>query len=198
MAGAIGAAVVPMWSRACLAFQYPVRPARIVVGFPPGSSSDIVARLVAQSLSERLAHQFIVDNRPGASGNIAVEYVAKAIPDGYTILFMLSSNAINAVLYNNLDFDFVRDFAPAASIDRLPLVMEVNPSVPTKTVPEFITYAKANPGKINMASDGLGSPAAHGGRVVPNAHGRANATCPVQGCGSCAYRFGWPPRACDV
>jgi len=158
MGRAIGAAVAPMWSHACLASEYPVRPARIVVGFPPGSSSDIVARVVAQSLSARLGHQFIVDNRPGASGNIAVEYVAKAIPDGYTILFMLSSNAINAVLYHNLDLDFVHDFAPAASIDRLPLVMEVNPSVPTKTVPEFIAYAKANPGKINMASGGLGSP----------------------------------------
>ncbi|HEY2533134.1 MAG TPA: tripartite tricarboxylate transporter substrate binding protein [Xanthobacteraceae bacterium] len=156
--GAIGAAVVPMWGRASLAIEYPVRPVRIIVGFPPGSSSDIVARLVAQSLSERLGHQFIVDNRPGASGNIATEYVAKAIPDGYTILFMLSSDAINAVLYKNLNFDFVHDFAPAASIDRLPLVMEVNPSVPAKTVPEFIAFARANPGKINMASGGLGSP----------------------------------------
>jgi tripartite-type tricarboxylate transporter receptor subunit TctC len=147
-----------MWGRASLAIEYPVRPVRIIVGFPPGSSSDIVARLVAQSLSERLGHQFIVDNRPGASGNIATEYVAKAIPDGYTILFMLSSDAINAVLYKNLNFDFVHDFAPAASIDRLPLVMEVNPSVPAKTVPEFIAFARANPGKINMASGGLGSP----------------------------------------
>jgi tripartite-type tricarboxylate transporter receptor subunit TctC len=183
MAGAISAAVVPMWSRACLAFQYPVRPARIVVGFPPGSSSDIVARLVAQSLSERLAHQFIVDNRPGASGNIAVEYVAKAIPDGYTILFMLSSNAINAVLYNNLDFDFVHDFAPAASIDRLPLVMEVNPSVPTKTVPEFITYAKANPGKINMASGGLGSPQHMAGELFQMLTGVQMLHVPYKGAG---------------
>ena len=183
MGGAIGAAVAAIWSRACLALEYPVRPARIVVGFPPGSSSDIVARVVAQSLSERLAHQFIVDNRPGASGNIAVEYVAKAIPDGYTILFMLSSNAINAVLYNNLDFDFVHDFAPAASIDRLPLVMEVNPSVPTKTVPEFIAYAKANPGKINMASGGLGSPQHMAGELFQMLTGVQMLHVPYKGAG---------------
>ena len=162
ISGALGVSTVPMWCRASLALDYPVRPARIIVGFPPGSSSDIVARVVAQSLSERLEHPFIVDNRPGASDNIATEYVAKAEPDGYTILFMLSSNAINAVLYDKLNFDFVHDFAPVARIDQLPLVMEVNPTVPAKTVPEFITYAKANPGKIEMASGGLES-AAHGG-----------------------------------
>ncbi len=147
--GALGAAVVPVWCRASLALDYPVRPARIIVGFPPGSTSDIEERVVAQSLSERLEHPFIVDNRPGASGNIATEYVAKAEPDGYTILFMLSSNAINAVLYDKLNFDFVHDFAPVASIDQLPLVMEVNPTVPAKTVSEFIAHAKANPGKTS-------------------------------------------------
>ena len=112
--GALGTAVVPVWCRASLALDYPVRPTRIIVGFPPGSSSDIVARVVAQSLSERLEHPFVVDNRPGASGNIAAEYVAKAEPDGYTILYTLSSNTINAVLYDKLNFDFVRDFAPVA------------------------------------------------------------------------------------
>lgn len=180
---AVGAAVFPVWGRASLALDYPVRPARIIVGFPPGSSSDIVARVVAQSLSERLGHPFIVDNRPGASGNIATEYVAKAMPDGYTILFMLSSNAINAVLYKNLDFDLVRDFAPVASIDQLPLVMEVNPAVPAKTVPEFIAYAKANPGKINMASGGLGSPQHMAGELFQMLTGVRMLHVPYKGAG---------------
>lgn len=183
ISGAIGAAGVSMWCRASLALNYPVRPARIIVGFPPGSSSDIVARVVAQSLSERLGHPFIVENRPGASGNIAAEYVAKATPDGYTILFMLSSNAINAVLYHKLDFDFVRDFTPAASIDQLPLVMEVNPAVPAKTVLEFIAYAKANPGKINMASGGLGSPQHMAGELFQMLTGVRMLHVPYKGAG---------------
>jgi tripartite-type tricarboxylate transporter receptor subunit TctC len=172
-----------MLGRASPTLNYPVRPARIIVGFPPGSSSDIVARVVAQSLSERLEHPFIVENRPGASGNIAAEYVAKAMPDGYTILFMLSSNAINAVLYHKLDFDFVRDFTPAASIDQLPLVMEVNPAVPAKTVPEFIAYAKANPGKINMASGRLGSPQHMAGELFQMLTGVRMLHVPYKGAG---------------
>jgi tripartite-type tricarboxylate transporter receptor subunit TctC len=155
---AAGAAVLPAVSRAAPAQPYPTRPVRIIVGFPAGSSSDIVARLMGQWLSQRLGQQFIVDNRPGASGNIGTELALKASPDGYTLLFAVSSNAINAALYDNLNFDFIRDFAPAASVDRVPLVMEVNPAVPATTVPEFIAYAKANPGKLNMASGGNGSP----------------------------------------
>lgn len=181
---AIGAALVPVWSRRSLGLEYPVRPARIIVGFPPGSSSDIVARVIAQSLSDQFARPFIVDNRPGASGNIAAEYVAKSKPDGYTILFMLSSNAINAVLYKNLNFDLVRDFAAAASIDQLPLVMEVNPSVPAKTVPEFIAYAKANPGKINMASGGLGSPQHMAGELFQMLTGVRMLHVPYKGAGT--------------
>jgi tripartite-type tricarboxylate transporter receptor subunit TctC len=183
ISGALGAAVVPVSYRASLALDYPVRPARIIVGFPPGSSSDIVARVVAQSLSERLEHPFIVDNRPGASGNIAAEYVAKAEPDGYTILYTLSSNTINAVLYDNLNFDFVRDFAPVACIAQLPLVMEVNPAVPAKTVPEFIAYAKANPGKIEMASGGLGSPQHMAGELFQMLTGVQMLHVPYKGAG---------------
>jgi tripartite-type tricarboxylate transporter receptor subunit TctC len=181
--GAVGAAVIPMWDRAARALDYPARPARIIVGFPPGSSSDIVARVVAQSLSERLEHPFVVDNRSGASGNIAAEYVAKAEPDGYTILYMLSSNTINAVLYDKLNFDFVRDFAPVASIAQLPLVMEVNPAVPAKTVPEFIAYAKANPGKIEMASGGLGSPQHMAGELFQMLTGVQMLHVPYKGAG---------------
>ena len=181
--GAVGAAVVPIWDRAAQALDYPARPARIIVGFPPGSSSDIVARVVAQSLSERLEHPFVVDNRSGASGNIAAEYVAKAEPDGYTILYMLSSNTINAVLYDKLNFDFVRDFAPVASIAQLPLVMEVNPAVPAKTVPEFIAYAKANPGKIEMASGGLGSPQHMAGELFQMLTGVQMLHVPYKGAG---------------
>ena len=124
---------------------------RLIVGFPAGGSPDIVARLMAQWLSERLGQPFVVENRPGAGTNIGTEVVANAPPDGYTLLLAMSANAINASLYQNLNFNFIRDIAPVASIARIPLVMEVNPSVPAKTVPEFIAYAKANPGKINLA-----------------------------------------------
>lgn len=157
---------------------------RLIVGFPPGSSSDIVARLIAQALSERLGRQVIVDNRSGASGNIGAELVAKAPPDGYTLLFALSSNAINAALYEKLNFDFVRDFAPVASIDHLPLVMEVNPSVPATTVLEFIAYAKANPGKINMASGGLGSPQHMAGELFQMLAGVQMVHVPYKGAGA--------------
>jgi tripartite-type tricarboxylate transporter receptor subunit TctC len=130
----------------------------IVVGFPPGGGTDTVARLMGQWLSDPLGQPFIIDNRPGAGGNIAVETVVRAPPDGHTLFWATSANAINATLYDNLNFDFIRDIAPVAGIIRVPNVMEVNPSVPATTVLEFIAYAKANPGKINMASGGNGVP----------------------------------------
>jgi tripartite-type tricarboxylate transporter receptor subunit TctC len=136
---------------------YPTRPVRLMVGFPPGSASDINARLVAQAMSERLGQQIVVENKPGAASNIATEYVVRAAPDGYTLLYVVPPNAINATLYKSLDYDFLRDIVPVAGIVRTPGVMEVNLSVPAKTVPEFIAYAKANPGKINMATLGPGS-----------------------------------------
>jgi tripartite-type tricarboxylate transporter receptor subunit TctC len=149
-----GAAIAaPAWSQ-----TYPSRPMHMVVGFAAGGGADIIARLIGQALSERLGQQIIVDNRPGAGTNIATEAVARAAPDGYTLLLANSPNAINTTLYDNLSFDFIRDIAPVASIGRVPLVMVVNPSLPAKTVPEFIAYAKANPGKVNMGSGGNGAP----------------------------------------
>jgi len=152
---AAGAAMLPALARAQ---AYPSRPVRIIVGQAAGSASDIVARLIAQFLSDRLGQQFLVEVRPGASGNIATEAVARMAPDGYTLLLVNSQNAINAALYEKLSFDFVRDIAPIGQVENVPLVMEVHPSVPAKTVPEFIAYAKANPGKLNMASAGIGGP----------------------------------------
>ncbi len=154
---AAAAAALPAMSRIAFALDYPTRPVRFVVGFPAGSATDIVARLIAQSLSERLGQQFIVDDRPGAGSNLAAEVVVRAEPDGYTLLQVASPNAINASLYDNLSFNFIRDIAPVAGIMRYPYVMVVNSSFPAKTVPEFIAYAKANPGKINMASAGNGT-----------------------------------------
>jgi tripartite-type tricarboxylate transporter receptor subunit TctC len=139
------------------ALDYPTRPVRVIVGFPPGGSADIVTRIVAQALSERLGQSFIVDNRSGAGSNIGTETVARANPDGYTLLSVSVANAINATLYKNLNFDYVRDFEPVASIDVVPNVMDVSLAVPVNTVPEFIAYAKANPGKISMGSGGVGS-----------------------------------------
>ena len=144
-------------SRIAAAQNYPARPVRIVVGYPPGGVTDIVARLIGPWLSERLGQSFVVENRPGASSNIATEAVAHATPDGYTLLLVSSSNAANVTLYEKLNFDFIRDIAPVASIGRDAFVMVVNPSFPAKTVPEFIAYAKANPGKLNMATSGSGS-----------------------------------------
>src|SRR5262252_2479137 len=154
---AAGAAALPAVSRIASAQAYPTRPVRIIVGFAPSGATDIMARLVGQWLSERLGQQFIVENRPGAASNIATEAVVNAPPDGYTLLVATSVNAINATLYDKLNFNLIRDIAPVASIHREPFVMEVNPSVPVKTVPEFITHAKANAGKINMALAGIGS-----------------------------------------
>jgi len=154
---AAGAAAFPAASRIARADTYPTRPVRIIVGFPAGNASDIVARLAAQNLSERLGQSFIIENRPGAGGNIGIEVVVKALPDGYTLLLFGQSVSINATLYDKLNFDFMRDIGPVANICSVPNVMVVNPAVPAKTVPEFIAYAKANPGKINMASAGNGS-----------------------------------------
>ena len=155
---AAGAAALPAVSRVARAQAYPSRPVRIIVGFAAGGPADTVARLIGQWLSERLGQPIVVDNRSGANGNIGSEVVVRAPADGYTLLMALAVNAINAAVYDNLSFNFIRDTAPVASIASIPLVMEVNPSVPAKTVPEFIAYAKANPGKINMASAGIGSP----------------------------------------
>jgi tripartite-type tricarboxylate transporter receptor subunit TctC len=136
---------------------YPSRPIRLIVGFAAGGPTDITARLIGQWLSERLGQQCIIENRPGAGSNIAAEAVVNAPADGYTLLILGATNAINATLYEKLNFNFIRDIAPVAGLIRVPLVMEVHPSVPAKSVPEFIAYAKANPGKINMASGGNGS-----------------------------------------
>src|ERR1700687_4723583 len=153
-----GVAALPVIARVVRAQTYPERPVHLIVGFPAGGPQDIVTRVSGQWLSERLGQSFIIENRPGASGNVGAETVVRAAPDGYTLLSVSSPNAINASLYKNLNFNFIRDIAPVASIMRVPLVMEVNPSVPVKTVPEFVAYAKANPGKVNYASAGIGTP----------------------------------------
>jgi tripartite-type tricarboxylate transporter receptor subunit TctC len=144
-------------SRITWAQAYPARPVRIIVGFAAGGTTDIISRLIGQWLSERLGQQFVIENRPGASGNLATETVVRAPPDGYTLLALVATNAINATLHDKLGFDLNRDIAPVAGLIRSPLVLEVHPSVPAKTVPEFIAYAKANPHKITMASFGTGS-----------------------------------------
>ena len=162
---AAGAAALPAYSRIARAQAYPTRPVRMIVPFPPAGSSDILARLIGPWLSDRLGQPFVIENRPGAATNIGTEVVVRAPPDGYTLLVFEASQAINATLYDKLNFVFLRDIAPIACIIRTPLVMEVHPSVPAKTVPEFIAYAKANPGKINMASAGNGSPQHVGGEL---------------------------------
>jgi tripartite-type tricarboxylate transporter receptor subunit TctC len=151
------ATALPALPRIARAQAYPARPVRIIVGFPAGTSSDITARLIGQWLSEQLGQQFIVENRPGAGTNIAADSVVHASPDGYSLLWVTQTNAINATVYSTLDFNFIRDIQPVASILRVAAVMMVHPSLPANTVPEFIAYAKANPGKINMSSPGIGS-----------------------------------------
>ena len=155
---AAGAAALPTVSRIAWAQAYPARPVRIIVPNPPSGPNDILARLMGQWLSERLGQPFIVENRPGAGTNIGTEAVVKAPADGYTLLLVNAASAINATLYAELNFNFIRDIVPVAGITREHLVMQVNPSVPAKTVPEFIAYTKAAPGKINMASGGNGAP----------------------------------------
>jgi tripartite-type tricarboxylate transporter receptor subunit TctC len=154
---AAGAAALPALSRAAWAQAYPARPVRVIVGQAAGSGSDTAARLIGQFLSESLGQQFVIENRPGAAGNLATEAVVRAAPDGYTLLLANGANTINATLFDRLNFDFMRDIAPISRIAIFSFIMEVNPSVPTKTLPEFIAYAKGNPGKINMASAGSGS-----------------------------------------
>jgi tripartite-type tricarboxylate transporter receptor subunit TctC len=151
------AAVAAIVSRRASALDYPTKPVRVIVPFGAGGSTDIAARLISQLLSERFGQQFVVENRPGAGTNVGTELVVRAPADGYTLLFTGVPNAINATLYGKLNFNFIRDIAPVASLDRTAVVMEVNPSIPPKTVPEFIAYAKATPGMINMASAGNGS-----------------------------------------
>jgi tripartite-type tricarboxylate transporter receptor subunit TctC len=154
---AAGAAVLPAVPRIAAAQAYPTRPVRIVVTLPAGSSVDIMARAMAQWLTERIGQPFVVDNRPGASGNLGTEVVVRSPPDGYTLLLVNLSNAINASVYDKLSFNFIRDIAPVAWLSRTPVVMEVTPSLPARTVPDFIAYAQTNPGKVNMASAGTGS-----------------------------------------
>jgi tripartite-type tricarboxylate transporter receptor subunit TctC len=154
---AAGAAALPALPHVAAALDYPTRPVSLVAGFAPGGGVDITARLIGQWLSERLGQQFVIENRPGASSNIATEVVVRAPADGYTLLLIGSFNTINATLYDKLNYNFIRDIAPVASVMRYPYVMVVNPSFPARTVPEFIAYAKANPGKLNMASPGTGS-----------------------------------------
>lgn len=154
---AAGAATLSAFSRIARAQSYPSRPVRWLVGFTPAGGNDIVARLIGQWLTERLGQPFVIENRPGAGTNIAAEAVIHSPPDGYTLFLTNTSNAVNGSLYEKLNFDFVRDMAPVVGISRAPVIMAVNPSVPAKTVPEFIAYAKANPGKINMGSAGIGS-----------------------------------------
>jgi tripartite-type tricarboxylate transporter receptor subunit TctC len=153
---AAGAATLPAMSRLARAQAYPSRPVRIIAGSPAGAGIDITARLIGQWLSERLGQQFVIENRPGAGGNIAAEAVVRAPPDGSTLFVATPANAINATLYERLSFNFIRDIAPVAALMRVPLVVVVNPSLSIKTVPEFIAYAKANPGKVNMALGGTG------------------------------------------
>ena len=154
---AAGAAALSAASRIAWAQAYPSRPVSLVAGFAPGGGVDITARLIGQWLSERLGQQFVIENRPGAAGNIGTEAVVRARGDGYTLLLVGSFNTINATLYDRLNFNFIRDIAPVASVMRYPYVMVVNPSVPAKSIPELIAYAKANPGKLNMASPGTGT-----------------------------------------
>jgi tripartite-type tricarboxylate transporter receptor subunit TctC len=155
---AAGVAALPAVSRIARAQTYPSRPVRIIVPYAPGGAPDFIARLLGPWLSERLGQQFIIENRPGGGSNIGTEVVVRAPPDGYTLLLISTTNVINATLYDKLNFDFINDIVPVAGITRFPVVMVVNPSVPAKTIPELIAYAKANPGKINLGSPGIGTP----------------------------------------
>jgi tripartite-type tricarboxylate transporter receptor subunit TctC len=155
----MGAAALQVFTRSARAQAYPSRPVRIIVGFPPGGAADMTARLLGQWLTERLGQQFIIENRSGAGTNIGTEAVAKSPPDGYTLLLISVANTVNATLYERLNFDFIRDIVPVAGLIRSPLVMEINPSVPATTIPQFIAIAKASPGSIAVASAGNGTPA---------------------------------------
>jgi tripartite-type tricarboxylate transporter receptor subunit TctC len=180
---AAGAAALPAFSRTAWAQTYPTRPVRLIVGFTPGGPTDIAARLIGQRLSERLGQPFVIENRPGAGSNIATEAVVNSQPDGYTLLMVSTSAAVSATFYRNLNFNLIRDIAPVAGIVRVPLVMVVNPSVPPQTVPEFIAYAKANPGKIIMASVGNGTTPHMAGELFKMMAGVDMLHVPYRGCG---------------
>jgi tripartite-type tricarboxylate transporter receptor subunit TctC len=181
---AAGAAALPIVLRTASAQTYPTRPVRIVVGFAPGGTGDITARLMGRLLSERLGQPFIIENRPGAGSNIAAEAVVRAAPDGYTLLWVTSSNAISGAVYEKLNFNFIRDIALVAGVIRAPFVMEVNPSLPAKSVLEFIAYAKANPGKISFASGGQGSSTHLPGELFKMMTGVHMVHVPYRGSGS--------------
>ena len=178
---AAGAAALPALSRIAQAQSYPERPVRLIVGFPAGGAADIVARLMARWLSEQLGQQFVVENRPGAGTNIGTGAVVNAAADGHTLLFVTTPNAINATLYDNLDFNFIRDIMPVAGILRAPLVIVINPSFPARSVPELIAHAKANPGQISMASAGNGSPAHLAGELLKTMAGINMVHVPYRG-----------------
>jgi tripartite-type tricarboxylate transporter receptor subunit TctC len=178
---AAGAAILPALPGAAAAPDYPTRPVHLIVGFPPGGAPDIISRLMGEWLSQRLGEQFVVDNQPGAGSNIAAESVAKAPPDGYTLFTAVSTNAVNATLYANLSFNFITDFAPVAGIGGTPFVLVVTPSFPPKTLPEFIAYAKANGGKINMASQGVGTTPEIRGELLRMKTGAAFVHVPYRG-----------------
>jgi tripartite-type tricarboxylate transporter receptor subunit TctC len=182
---AAGAAAMPTLSRIAWAQAYPTRPVHLLVGFAPAGAADITARLIGQWLSERLGQPFVIENRPGAAGNIAADAVVRAAPDGYTLLLVNPTNAINATLYEKkLNFDIIRDIAPVASIIHMPSIIVVHPSVPAKTVPEFIAYARAHPGKINMATNGPGSASQLPGELFKMMAGVDLVDVPYRGTGS--------------
>src|SRR5262245_38436396 len=184
---AAGAAALPALSRTAWAQAYPSRPVRLIVPFTPGGAAGLTARLLSQWLTEHLGQQFIIENRPGAGTNIGTDAVAKAPPDGYTLLLVSVANTVNATLYDRLNFNFTRDIAPVAGLIRGPIVMDVHPSVPAHTVPEFIAYAKANPGKVSMGSAGTGTPG-HVGRAVQAGHGYQPGARALSRGGACAHR----------
>jgi tripartite-type tricarboxylate transporter receptor subunit TctC len=180
---AVGAVALPTVSRVARAQAYPTRPVRFVAAFAAGGGSDILSRLMGQSLSERLGQPFVIENRPGAAGNIGTEAVVRAPPDGYTLLLVGAWNAINATLYDKLNFNFIRDIAPVAGISQEPNAIVVHPLVPAKTVPEFIAYANANPGKVNMASGGNGAPSHVSGELFKMLAGVSLVHVPYRGAG---------------
>jgi tripartite-type tricarboxylate transporter receptor subunit TctC len=180
---AAGATALPFAAHVASAQAYPSRPVRIVVGFPAGGTTDIVARVLGQRLSERLGQQFVIENRPGAGSNLATEAVSRSAADGYTLLLIGGANTINATLFDKLTFDFLRDIAPVASVFETPLVIEVNPSVPVHTIPEFIAYAKANPGKLNFATPGVGTPPHVAGELFKMTAGVDMVHVPYRGTG---------------
>ncbi|HEY7244137.1 MAG TPA: tripartite tricarboxylate transporter substrate binding protein [Xanthobacteraceae bacterium] len=181
----LAASATALSAMSCIARAqpYPSRPVRIVVGFPAGGTSDIVARVLGQWLTERLGQQFVVENRPGAGSNLATEAVARATPDGYTLLLVGGANTINATMFDKLTFDFLHDIAPVASVFETPLVVEVNPSVPARSIPELVTYAKDNPGKLNFATPGVGTPPHVAGELFKMTAGLNFVHVPYRGTG---------------